>query len=188
MTMKPVGSNPEMENFSGAFLFFGIALIVLGLLAITFSVVFTIGTIILFGSLLLAAGVAECIHAFRARLYENIYLNILSGIVYLVVGFLLLYNPLAGAISVTLIMSVFFFLAGILRCIYGFVHRKEPHMGWFVFGGVVNLILGILIATGWPVTGLWVIGLFVGIEMLFYGFACIALSNAARGIGKTGAI
>jgi len=177
------GLTPD-DGFSGISLFFGLALVVLGLVAVATSVLFTIGTVLIFGGILVAAGGVEWIHAFRDRRREPVWLDVLSGLVYLLAGGLMLTNPVSGALSLTLVMGIFFLIAGVLRGAYAIAHRKERHWGWFLLSGIIDLGLGTLILTGWPVTGLWVIGLFVGIEMLVHGSGWIALSVMMRRIEK----
>lgn len=146
------------------------------------SVVFTIGTVMLLGGLLFAAGIAECIHTIRAAKghHKHVLLNALSALIYLCVGGIMLTRPVAGAMSLTLLICIFLLASGIISIAHGFRIRQKKHWGWFIFAGILDLILGVLIGAGWPVTGLWVIGLFVGIEMLIYGIAWIAGSFAYR--------
>lgn len=176
MKPKPVETD-EDTSYSNVLLFFGIALIVLGAVAIFTSVLSTIATIMLIGGLLVAAGIAESVHTFQARHRQKWYLHALSAIVYLVAGAYMLYNPLLGALSLTLVLSAFLFAMGIIRCAYGISHRKETQWGWFLLGGIVDITMGALIALGWPLTSLFVLGLFVGIEMMMYGGACVAMST-----------
>jgi uncharacterized membrane protein HdeD (DUF308 family) len=184
-TMRKGMTAEAEEDYSSIFLFFGIALVILGAIAIASSTVTTIGSVVVFGGILLAAGLAESIHSFRARRRDGVLLNVLSAVLYLVVGAMLLSSPLAGALSLTLVISAFLFAAGIIRFAYCVTHRAQPHWGWFLFGGIVDVALAILIAAGWPATGFWVIGLFVGIELMFYGFATIAVSFAIKNLSDS---
>jgi len=184
-TMRPSDKQQIVEMYSRTLLFLGISLAVLGVVAILTSVFFTIGTVLVLGGVLVAAGVVECIHAFKAaKQQKKVILNVLSALLYFCVGGLLLWNPIVGALSLTLVISAYLFLNGVLSVALGIRHRKEPLWGWFIAGGIVDLILGTLIATGWPATALWIIGLFVGIEMLMYGASWIAMSFAFKEIEK----
>lgn len=163
------------RKYSNSFLFFGIALLILGIVAVGSQFLFTMGTVIFFGALLLMAGVSELIHTIVSKQEKKMF-NVLSSIAYIVTGCLTLGNPLLGALSLTLIMAAFFVISGMVRIAYGVAHRHEGHWGWFILGGIINLILGLMIAVGWPATGLWMIGLFVGIEMIFHGTSWIMLA------------
>lgn len=171
---------------ANSFLFFGIALLILGVIAIGSQFLFTIGTVIFFGALMLMAGVAELVHIIASKKRNKMIFNILSSLAYIVTGCLTLWNPLVGALSITFIMSVFFILAGAVRVTYGLFHTNEARWGWFVLGGIINFALGLMVMAGWPATGLWMIGLFVGVEMIFYGTSWIMLAMVLKS-SKTGA-
>jgi uncharacterized membrane protein HdeD (DUF308 family) len=96
----------------------------------------------------------------------------------------MLFNPVAGAMSLTLIIGAFFLAGGIINFAHGIRHRKEQYWGWFIVNGIVDLILGALIVVGWPVTALWVIGTFVGIQMFLYGATWTTMSSVFRKIEK----
>jgi uncharacterized membrane protein HdeD (DUF308 family) len=182
----PQGENEIGELYSGSFLFLGITLAVLGIIAIAGSVLFTFGTVVVLGVLLIAAGIVEIVQVSRMRHAQDkkrTLLNVLSAIVYLITGAVLLWHPVAGALGLTLLISIFLLVSGVINLVHGIRHRRESQWGWFIFGGIVDLILGALIFMGWPATGLWVIGLFVGIEMLIYGSSWIGLSVSLRRIG-----
>jgi uncharacterized membrane protein HdeD (DUF308 family) len=174
--MKPP-SKRSTDVASETFLFLGVSLIALGILAVLTAFVFTLGTVLVLGALMLAAAVVEVIYAVQmGRRGEHVFLNFMSALLYLGGGGLLLWYPLAGALSLTLIISAFLFVNGFAGISHGLRHQNEPRWGWFVVGGAIDLILGSIIALGWPATGLWVIGLFVGIEMIIYGTTWIAFS------------
>lgn len=176
MDSGTTGSGQTNQLNANSFLFFGIALLILGALAIGSQFLFTIGTVIFFGALMLVAGIAELVHIIASKKRNKMIFNILSALAYIVTGCLTLWNPLVGALSLTLIMGVFFLFAGGVRVAYGLAHRDEDRWVWFVLGGVINFILGMMIMMGWPATGLWMIGLFVGIEMIFHGTSWIMLA------------
>jgi uncharacterized membrane protein HdeD (DUF308 family) len=162
------------DKQTGIFLLLGISLIILGVLSIAFSVLYTIGTVLFVGVLLIAAGIGECVHAAHRK--SDAFFSFLCGLLYLSVGGILLFNPLAGAVSLTLVMSAYFIAAGIFRSAYAIQNRMRGCSGLFLSGAIIDIIMGCLIAMGWPLISFWVIGLFVGIEMLMAGIAYVALS------------
>lgn len=161
------------------FLLFGIILMVLGLLSIAASTFVTLATVVFLGTLLLIGGVVQIGYTFTVRQWSGFFLSLLSGILYAVVGFLLLAHPTAGALSLTLLLAAFYIVGGIFR-IVGSAMMQFEHWGWALFSGIVKLALGLLIWLGWPATGLWVFGLFIGIDLLFYGWFWVLLSLTAR--------
>ena len=99
----------------------------------------------------------------------------LGAVLFGVIGILILWRPLVTAEILTLLMGAFFLVAGLFQLITPFV-ISLPDWGWHTLNGLITLLLGILVLAQWPVSGLWVIGLFVGIELVFYGIAWIALA------------
>jgi len=163
----------------GWYLALGLVLIALGTMAIGSSLVMTLVSVVFFGWLLIVGGLAEAAHAFWRKAWGGFVLDLLGGILYLVVGFMLVANPAASAVALTLLIAVFLIVTGVFR-VAAAVAGRPPHWGWLLLSGALSLVLGILIWGEWPVSGLWVIGLFVGIEMLFNGWSLVMLSLAAR--------
>lgn len=169
----------EVGQHWGWFLALGIFLIIVGTLALGSSMAVTLFSMIFLGWLMILAGVVEAVHAFWKKEWGGLFLHLLIGVLYVVVGFMVLANPEASALSLTLIMAIFFILAGLFRIIMAGAMRF-PHWGWVLFNGIITLLLGILIWRQWPVSGLWVIGLFIGIDLIIAGWAWVMLSLAAR--------
>lgn len=152
---------------------------VLGAAAIATSTVVTVASMVFLGALLLIGGALQIGYTFSVRNWSGFFLSLLAGILYAVVGFLLIAHPTAGALSLTLLLAAFYIVGGIFRIVGALATRFE-HWGWALFSGIVTLILGLLIWTGWPATGLWVFGLFIGIDLLVYGWFWVMLALAAR--------
>ncbi len=164
-----------LKNQAGMFLGIGFALIALGSLAI-YSVVFaTFASVIFFGWLLVFSGFIQCGHAFFMRYWSGFLLQLSLGILSVIGGALILYNPAVGAMALTLLLAFLFITQGALRLILALTKRFE-HWGWVVASGILGIILGIMILMQWPYSGLYIIGLFVGIDLIFNGWTLIALS------------
>lgn len=188
-TMRPPTPDQLMEaEIADTFMFLGITLLVLGTVALFAAVLTTFGTVLFFGALLVAAGISEAIHILRAWGKEKILLHALSSLAYLIAGGIMLFNPLVGALGLTATIGIFLAASGILRMIHGIRHRKEKSWGWFLVGGILDLVMAGLIAYGWPITALWVIGLFVGVSTMMHGAAWIAVSSAAKDPRNAGAL
>jgi uncharacterized membrane protein HdeD (DUF308 family) len=169
----------ELRRHWGWYLALGIVLIVLGTLAIGSTFVMTIASVFFFGWLLIIAGVMEAIHAFWHKRWAGFFLDLLTGILYVVAGWMMVTNPGGSALLLTLIIAMFLVFEGVFRIVASLAARY-PHWGWVLFNGVISLLLGILIWRQWPSSGLWVIGLFVGIEMLLNGWSLVMLSLMGR--------
>jgi uncharacterized membrane protein HdeD (DUF308 family) len=171
----------SLANFQknrGWFLALGILLIIGGTLAIIYDVAATLISVLFFGWLLIIVGAFEAIQSFWQPRWGGFFLHLIVGILAVVVGYHLLSAPLAGALVLTLVMAIYFMVIGIVRAITA-IAMRFPGWGWVLLSGVITFILGILIRSQWPATGLWVIGLFIGIDLIFSGWAYVMLSLAA---------
>ncbi len=163
----------------GLFFALGIILVILGCLAITQAVYATVFTVFLFSFLLIVAGIVQIIQAFMARPWSGMFLSLFLGILYLATGILFAFKPAVAAIAITLWIAALCFIGGIMRMATS-AYLHFHHWGWVFFNGLVTFCLGVLIFADWPISGLWVIGLFVGIDLIFTGWAWVILSLAAR--------
>lgn len=158
----------------------GALLAVLGVLLIAAPVVGTLAVDLLIGWFLIIGGVAQVVHAFKVKAWPGFALALVSGILYAVVGILLVFYPLAGAQALTLLLAAFLAVEGIVRIIMALRVRPDHAWGWLLFGGIVTVILAVMIWSQWPSSALWVIGLLVGINLLFTGWSLIMVALAAR--------
>jgi len=172
----------ELRGNWGWFLALGIVLIVLGTIALGSALVMTIASVFFFGWILIIAGVMEAVHAFwQEKRWGGFFLDLLTGLLYVVVGWMMVSNPGESAVLLTLIIAMFLVFEGLFRIVVA-ITARFPHWGWVLFNGVISLVLGISIWQRWPYSGLWVIGLFVGIEMLLNGWSLVMLSLSARNL------
>jgi uncharacterized membrane protein HdeD (DUF308 family) len=165
----------------GWLLALGILMIILGVVAMAAPVVATIAIQVMLGWLLVISGIAEGIHAFMVKEWRGFLLELLSAVLYLGVGLMLLVDPLKGALALTLILAVFLLVEGIFKIITAFRVRDHRGWGWLLASGIVSVVLGVMIWAQWPASGLWVIGLLVGIQLLFTGWSLVMLALVARG-------
>ena len=168
-----------LRNHWKWFLALGIGMVVLGTVSLGCSILTTGVAVIAFGFLMLAGGIAEIISAFWAGKWSGTLIHLLIGILYTIVGVMIVHNPLNSAIQLTLLLAFFLIFSGILRIVFA-LSEQFTGWGWVLLNGAVTLMLGLLIYKGWPSSGLWVIGLFIGIEMIFNGWAWVMLSLTLR--------
>jgi uncharacterized membrane protein HdeD (DUF308 family) len=161
------------------FLLFGVLLAVLGFIALTYAVLASLVTAVFFGYLLLIGGIFFLVGSFFTRGWGGFFLALLAGVLYLVTGAIILNHPTEGLIVYTLLLAVLFCVEGLFRIVSALVGRFH-HWGWMLLSGIVTLILGVLIWQQWPFSGLYVVGLFLGINLIMSGANYIALGLAAR--------
>lgn len=161
------------------YLLLGLVSIIVGLVALSSTVVATLATVTVFGILLLIAGATEVVHAIMVRNLKGFALHLLAAALYLVVGVFLLEDPLHGAAVLTLMFAAAFLVGGLLRVIFALA-VQFPGWPWVVVHGAVDLLLGVMVWNRWPESSLWVIGLFVGIDLVMHGWAWVVLALSVR--------
>jgi uncharacterized membrane protein HdeD (DUF308 family) len=164
------------------FLALGLVSVFIGLLAIGSAFIATLASVVVFGVLLLTAGITEVIHAVVVRNLKGFALHLLASALYLIVGLFMLEDPVRAAAVLTLLLAASFLVGGVLRIIFSLAVRFHA-WPWVLLNGAVDLILGLLILSGWPEASLWVIGLFVGIDLVFHGWSWIILALSVRTYG-----
>ena len=182
-TVTPLGVGgfnlADFQKNRGWFLALGILLISAGSLAIIYDVTATLISVFVFGWTLIFAGAFEALQSLWQPKWGGLFLQLTVGILAVVVGFHFLASPATGALVFTLLMAVYFMGVGILRAVTALTMRF-PNWGWVLFSGIVTFMLGVLIKWNWAVSGLWIIGLFIGIDMIFRGWSYVMLFLAAR--------
>ena len=165
----------------GWLMFMGIILTILGFVGLYMTGMLTLASMFYIGIMLLVAGILMLIDAFRAEGWKAKIWAILLALIYAFSGCVMIVNPAASAIWFTLFIAVFLLASGVARIIIGFTVRKEVgSWAWTVFGGVISIILAVLIYNAWPISGLWVVGMYVAIEMILQGASMISIAIAAK--------
>ncbi|MEO8401468.1 MAG: DUF308 domain-containing protein [Gammaproteobacteria bacterium] len=168
------------------FLVWGAIMFILGALALSFTTFTTLFTIVLLGMLFMTVGVVILVDTFSFWLHKStgFLIHFLMGLLYLALGFMFVKGPVWGSISLTLLLGVFYIVIGFFRIIFSLTLRA-PKWGWNFLNGAVALLLGVLIMVQWPASSLFIIGLFVGIDLLIYGWAYMMAALAAGEMPKT---
>lgn len=165
------------------FVLLGVAMIVLGFLALGSVVVASLATAMVIGALIFVSGIAETIGSFWSRAWSGFFLHLLSGLLSIVVGFLILQAPVGGLLALTMLLACLLIVAGVFKMVAALTYRFAA-WGWPLVGGALDLILGILIWLQWPASALWVIGMFIGISFLFRGVNWMVLGFSVHGLPR----
>jgi len=166
----------DMQRNRGWIMALGIALIVIGCLAVTYTVSATIATMVYLGYFLLIGGAFEVIAAFWARHWGGFFLGLLMGVLLILAGIITLNHEGGVAILLTGIIAFFFMVGGIMRVVAA-LSMKFSNWGWVVISGLVTFILGLMIWRQWPISGLWVPGMLLGVDLIFSGWNYVALAS-----------
>lgn len=174
----------DLKKNWGWLLALGIASVILGTVGLGMAFALTLAGVLLFGVLLVFVGLFQLIDAFKCKGWKGTALHVLIGLLYLVAGVIAVIDPIEAAVALTFVLGVAFIAVGILRLIMAFQHRGARGWIWALVGGIVSVLLGTVIILQWPVSGLWIIGLFIAIELIVNGWTYIFLAIAARRAGK----
>lgn len=155
----------------------GVIFALLGFLAVALPGISTLSTELFIGWLLVFGGVFQLYRTIKAGGHASGFIgSLLTSILYLIFGILLILFPVAGIISLTVLLTLFFIAEGIAKIVLGIQLRPLNNWGWFILNGVLALIMAFIIWAGWPGTAYWVLGLLVGINMIFFGISLIFLA------------
>ncbi len=161
----------ELHLKGGWFLALGIALIVLGIVALSIIPAATIATVMVLGWLMVLSGIVEAVHGFQVRGWGGMFLHMVGGILGVLIGLLIVTHPVAGALAWTLLFASFFTVIGLFRLIAA-IRLKFLNWGWAAFDGAVTLLLGIFLWQNWPWSGFWFLGLSIGLSLMLRGWCC----------------
>ncbi|HVO16777.1 MAG TPA: DUF308 domain-containing protein [Alphaproteobacteria bacterium] len=163
------------------FLIQGIAMILLGLIAVALPNIATLAIAIFIGWLFLIGGVVRALSVWRARAAPGFGWSLATALVAIVLGLILVLRPLEGVLTLTMVLIALFLVEGVAAIVIALEFRRHIRQwGWTLFNGIVDLILAYLIFAGWPSTAAWAIGLLVGINMLFLGLSLTMTALAGR--------
>ena len=165
-----------MKRSKGWFVATGILLIIIGTAAIVLPLAFAIALEVILGWVLVISGVVQIAHSCRALNAGRCVMRFVGGLVYLAVGIIFLAYPLQGVITLTLLLAILFLFEGLLKIVISLQHRDERNWGWLLASGLAGIVIAAIIWAGWPATAAWVIGLLVGINLIFGGWSLIMLA------------
>ena len=163
---------------------FGVIAIILGIMAMMMPGLIGVSVVYLLGVIVLIAGILRMIWAFQAGGLGKGLLMFAIGLLTLLVGLALLVHPLFASGILTIMLALYFILDGISEIAAGFQRRPSDGWGWMLFGGIVSILLGMMIWGQFPLSGLWAIGILLGIKLFFVGLIMVMTGSAVRSLSK----
>jgi uncharacterized membrane protein HdeD (DUF308 family) len=177
MPVAAFSVDPEtLRKFKLWFKIYGVILVLLGAVSIILPGIATLATTITVGWLLIAGGIFGLISVFQSGSGSpGFWWNLLTAIVCLLAGGVVLWNPIASVLTLTIILAAYLLATGIVKAFTAFHYRNAipKAWGWMLFSALVDIALGAIIVAGLPGSAIWVLGLLVGINLLFTGIALI---------------
>ena len=161
------------------FVVLGVVLVALGIFAMGAASLATLASVLVFGWALIVGGILQTVHAIFQKGWGGRALDILTGVLFIAVGVVTVWRPVESAVALTLVIALALTIRGVFAIVVATADRF-PRWGWAVAYGVISVILGLTIAAQMPTIALWVIGFFVGIELLVDGVTMATTGIAAR--------
>jgi uncharacterized membrane protein HdeD (DUF308 family) len=165
---------------SGWIIALGVVYLIAGFIALGSVMMATVASVLIVGVMMIIAGVAEVFSAFQIKTWGKFLLWVLLGVLYIVAGFVTFENPLLAAVLLTLILGASLVASGIMRIILAFSMKREAPWIWVALSGAITLLLGLLILARWPVSSLYILGLFLGIDLIVAGAGWIGIGFGLR--------
>ena len=153
---------------------FGVIALIAGLIALGSVVMATESAVVIVG------GIVEIIAAFSVRSWGQFFLWLLLGALYVAAGIICLQNPFVAATLLTLMLGIALIVGGILRVFLATQMRQGTPWGWVVFSGIISFLLGLMIVSHWPASSFYVLGIFLGVDLVFIGTGWISMGLSLR--------
>ena len=176
-----LGSELEpLRRKCGWIIALGVIYLIVGIIALGSVVMATVASVFVVGIMMLIAGVAEVINAFQIKTWGKFLLWLLLGALYIVAGFFAFENPLLAAAVLTLLLGCALIVSGIMRIVLAFSLQETMPWIWVAFSGVITFLLGLLIVAKWPLSSLYVLGIFLGVDLVIAGAGWIGIGLGLR--------
>ena len=176
-------ASPEMAPLRakwGWIVALGAVYIMAGFFALGSIAMATVASVLVVGVAMIVAGIAEVINAFQIKSWGKFLIWALLGALYIVAGFVTFENPLLAATLLTLVLGVSLVASGVMRIILAFSMKRETPSIWAALSGVITLLLGLLILARWPINSVYILGLFLGIDLIMAGSGWIGIGLGFR--------
>lgn len=167
----------QISEHRGWYIFQGIAFVIAGGLAILLPSFTAIGFGLVIGALLLVSGGIQAVASIKSKFH---WWSWVSALLSLVVGALMIINPVAGTVALATIVAIFLLLEGITELFLAFTLKPIKSWIWLLLSGLVSLVLALIVFAGWPGASLILLGVMIGINLIFYGLALLFITKAAK--------
>ena len=158
----------------------GIFLLVAGIISVVSPLAAGLSITVVIGVMLLLAGVAQLLVVFRAGSFGAGLMLALLAILTLIAGGYMISQPLSAPATLTLFLAGYFIAMGIIEIIGAFGAKPAAGWGWLLFDGIVSFVLGVMIWSQFPISGVWALGTLVGIRLIMSGWTLIAIGGVAK--------
>ncbi|MCA0403306.1 MAG: HdeD family acid-resistance protein [Proteobacteria bacterium] len=158
----------------------GILFVILGCIGLRMVVGLTLASMLFLGVLLIIAGICQIADAFKEKFWKGTAWHAFIAVLYIIGGCLVIYDPFLASALITSLLASVLIVIGVARLIMAIQLRGESGWFWLLLAGLIAIALGIMILAHWPMSGLWIIGLFIAVELLVDGWTYIFLALSMR--------
>lgn len=169
----------------GWFVALGAAQLILGIIALGYVFAATLVSVLFIGILMIIGGIGQLVQAWRIKHWAGFLLWTLGGVLYLIAGIIAVTNPVLGASFLTLLFGATLIGTGALRLWIWFNNRAQRGWQWIAFSGFITVAVGVLIAAGWPGNSAWILGLLLGLDLLFHGWTLLLVGMMLRDLRRS---
>lgn len=184
LAAKPEALIKTVEGSAKKAMLLGVLLAVLGILAMASPFFTGVTFTIIVGAFLLVSGISEVFYAFKAHTLGKKIVVGLWGALGIFCGIAMFGHPIFGMVVLTWVVAIYFIMQGVMEILMSIQMRRKVGWGWSLFAGIVDLALGVMLLERWPISGLWAIGLFVGINIMMSGFTLLGFASATLAAAK----
>jgi uncharacterized membrane protein HdeD (DUF308 family) len=169
-----------LRRGSGWIIALGVVYLIAGFIALGSVMMATVASVLIVGVMMIIAGVAEVFNAFQVKSWGKFLVWALLGVLYIIAGFFTFENPLLAAAVLTLVLGASLVASGLVRLFLAFSMKRESPWIWVALSGVITFLLGGIILAHWPVSSVYTLGIFLGIDLIFAGASWIGLGFGLR--------
>jgi uncharacterized membrane protein HdeD (DUF308 family) len=177
---QPGSELAPLRAKSGWIIALGVVYVIAGFIALGSVVLATVASVLIVGVMMIVAGAAELINAFQIKSWGKFLIWALLGVLYIVAGFVTFENPLFAALVLTLILGASLVVSGIMRLVLAFSMKRETPWIWVALSAIITLVLGLLILARWPINSIYILGIFLGVDLIIAGIGWIGLGAGLR--------
>jgi uncharacterized membrane protein HdeD (DUF308 family) len=177
---QPGSELAPLRAKSGWIIALGVVYVIAGFIALGSVVLATVASVLIVGVMMIVAGAAELINAFQIKSWGKFLIWVLLGVLYIVAGFVTFENPLFAALVLTLILGASLVVSGIMRLVLAFSMKRETPWIWVALSAIITLVLGLLILARWPINSIYILGIFLGVDLIIAGIGWIGLGAGLR--------
>jgi len=158
----------------------GVVYVVVGFIALGSIVAATVASVLVVGVMMIIAGVAEVINAFQIKSWGRFLFWGLIGVLYIIAGLMAFDDPFLVATVLTLFLGAALIASGVLRLFLAFSMKRENPWIWVAISAIISIVLGLLILAHWPINSVYILGLFLGIDLIMAGAGWIGMGLSLR--------